>query len=139
MYTLYKETNLTAAAEVITVQQPAGGTGKRVELIDATLYSAVAADFTLERDGTAASSTTLTPTPWRSGMPVATAGGYSSSNVGTGTVLHKETLTAGGRVVLDLVGYSMFDEGAGRNYSIRTNAVTGIVRIALRFKETNIK
>ena len=72
-------------------------------------------------------------------MPVALAGGYSASNVGVGTVLHKETLGAGGRVVLDLSGYSMFDEGTGRNYTIRTNSVTGIVRIALRFRETNIK
>src|SRR5574342_237649 len=79
-----KQTSLSGAAEVITVQQPASN-AKTVSFIGAYVDCSVACTITLERDGSAATATTLTPVALNSGTATATA--WSGSDVGAGTVL----------------------------------------------------
>src|SRR5437016_4831410 len=84
-YVANKTTALSAAAEVITVQQIAAGT-KTLQFVSASVDSTVVTAITIERDGTAATSTALTPAQVNPVIGVvATAKAWSASNAGAGT------------------------------------------------------
>ena len=133
-YTVTKETTLSSSAEVITVQQPATG-AKIVRFVGAYIYSAGACGITLERTGTAATSTALTRVPLHESMAAATATAWYSSNVGTGTTLGKYLVPAGGSLTLDLTGLALYGNGTGKNVTIRTASCTGDAKIVLQWKE----
>lgn len=131
-YSVVKETVLAAAAEVITVQQPASG-ALTVRLKSAYIDCSVACTITLERNGTVAAGSTITPAPLNAGTAKVTA--WSSSTVGTGTVISKFTLPAGGGVPLDLSGISLIGNGTGKNFTIRTSSITGTVHVNIKLTE----
>ena len=133
MYNIYKETALSGAAEVITVQQPATG-GKCVQFKTLTLYALAAATFTLERDGTGATTTALTVIA-KGGAPTPAFTAFNSSNVGSGTVLEAFTLVAGQTMVVDLAGYRLCGDGIGKNFTVRTNSLSTTVRICIKADE----
>lgn len=132
-YVVTKQTSLSGAAEVITVQQPATGS-RQVSFKSAFVDCSVACTVTLERNGTAATATTLAVRNVNPGELAASAVAFSSSNVGTGTVLGTASLVAGGAVIFDLTGIN-FAQGsvANNNLTIRTSSITGTVDISISF------
>ncbi len=79
-FTVRKNTVLTAAAEVITLQQPATGS-KTVNFIGFYIDCSVACTVTLERNGAAATSTALTVNNINPNEPTIAGIAWSSSNV----------------------------------------------------------
>lgn len=130
-----KTTVLSGAAEVITIQQPASNS-KVVRFISAYIDCSVACTATIERNGTVASSTTLAPVNVNPNEPGGAATAWSSSNVGTGTVLHVSSITAGGYTVFDLNGINMpSNNNTGYNLTLRTSSITGTVHITIKYSE----
>lgn len=140
-YTATKTTSLTSSTEVITVQQPSSSS-RHVQFISATVdcKNTTSLTFTLERNGTDASSTTLAIAKQNSSDSTPTVSAWSGSNVGTSTVLGTYicpatgTGTFGGRV-LDLTQQVFDGVGPGKNLTIRTASDTGTVYITILWKE----
>lgn len=135
-YSVSKTTTLAGAAEVITVQ---GGTPANVKLVRAVYFkafdvtSSVACTVTLERDGTAASSTALDIAPLNNNMPASQAVAFSNSNVGTGTVLAQYSVPAGGQIAVALTNKQLY---FGKdNLTLRISSITGTVNINLQWDE----
>lgn len=136
-YVAQKTTALSSAAEVITVQQPNPSSSNRfVDFKTAFVSCSVACTVTLERNGTFATSTTLTPLNVNPGETAATVTAWSSSNVGTGSIIQKADIAAAGYLVFDLTGINMKPQtGTGSNFTLRTTSITGTVNITINWTE----
>lgn len=127
-YVVHYTYSLSSAAAVTTLQQPSTG-GKRVEFKTAYVECSVACTVTVERDGTAATATALTPTKVNAFAPTAAFNAFRNSDVGSGTALSPAySVPAGGSIAIDLSGVFMEGSGTGINVSLRTNSVTGTVK-----------
>lgn len=136
-YIAQKSQSLSAAAAVITVQQPATG-GRSVEFKSAYVGCSVACTVTLERNGanTFASTTALTVANVNPNEVAASATAFYDSNVGTGTVLNIVQIAAGSFIVFDLTGvYLPAAGGKGANMTLRTSAITGNTDISIKWTE----
>lgn len=133
-YAATKATSLSGAAEVVTVQQPAA-TAATVRFVGVSIDCTVACTYTIERNGTAASSTTLTTVALLAGSAASKALAWSSSNVGTGTVIYRGQIAAGGGQTIPLSGVVLSGVGTTKNVTIRTNSITGDVKINFRWTE----
>lgn len=137
-YLVRKNTSLTTAAEVVTIQQPATG-ARQVTFISAYFDCSVACTFTLERNGTAASSTTLAVNNVNPGESAATTTAWSASNVGTGTVLQSFGCQAACNISIDLTGFSFAQvNGTGVNLTLRSSSITGTVNIFFKYTEKSL-
>jgi hypothetical protein len=129
------ETSLSGAAEVVTVHRPATGSTRVPGFISAAVYCSVACTFTVERDGSAPTTTTAgTPVKTNStdGAPTATAW-KQTNNVGTANrVLAKNYVIAGTTMVVGLETNSL---RPGENLTIRTSAMTGTAKVTLNWRE----
>ena len=136
-YVAVHETALTSAAEVDTVQAPAASGARVTRFVRVTLYCSVACDWTVERNGTAATSTALTPVALSSSMPqTALTLAFSASNVGVGTIIGKYSCTANmPTVVVPLDNVAFFGAGTTNNVTLRSTAITGTARVVIDFKE----
>ena len=136
-YVVQKTTSLSSAAEVITVQQIAQAPGGRIiEFRSAYIDCSATCDVTIERDGTAATTTALATVPVNARDLASKATAYSSSNVGSGTVLSVATIQAGGALGFDLSGISINKEGGtSSNLTVRTSSITGTVHISIKWTE----
>jgi hypothetical protein len=136
-YVAVKTTKLNNAAEVVTVQQPATG-ARTVRFLGAWLDCSVACTATLERNGTAASSTTLATAQVNPSVGTAsTATAWSSSNVGAGTVIGAYSIPGAGGIPIGLTGIDNVGNGTAKNLTIRTNSITGTVDIIFKWQEVN--
>lgn len=138
-YVAQKSTSLSAAAEVITVQQPApSSTNKLAQLKTAFVACSVACTVTLERNGTFASATTLATRNVNTNEAASTLTAWSSSNVGTGIVLQVAPIAAGGYLVFDLSNPSINLKpfiGTSENFTIRISSITGTAYITINWTE----
>ncbi len=136
-YTATKTTTLSSAAEAITIQAPgAAGTRptKLITLTGASVNCSVACTVTVERDGTAATTTALTVSPLDYHYPAAQAVAFSASNVGSATAtLASYPIVAGATVLIDLSTKQLLS--GGDNLTIRTNSITGTVVINFAWTE----
>lgn len=136
-YAASQTTTLSAAAEVVTIQAPAtqAAMTRLIQMKGVAVVCSVACTVSLERDGTAATSTSLTVNPVLNNAPAATATAWHSSNVGSGTVLSQYQIAAGGTLNLDLSNKWL---GApSQNVTIRTSSITGTVNINFMWAEWN--
>lgn len=133
-YSVNKTTVLSAAAEVITVQQPVTA-ATVVRFVGIYIDSTAAVNITVERNGTAASATSLAVNNVNPGEQIATTGAYSSSNVGAGTVITRMSIPAGGAGIIDLSKVAMIGSGTNKNLTIRTSSITGTVNIVISYYE----
>jgi hypothetical protein len=132
-YTIEQKTALTASTETITVQLgSAAGVVRTVGFVTASVYCSVACEITLERDGTLATTTAITPQKVNPEDNAVTATAYKSSNVGSGTTIGRQILGAGALMVFDLQDIGLT---AGKNFSIKTDSITGTVVINIKWKE----
>ena len=137
IYTVSKTTTLSSSAEIITVQQPATG-ALITRFISAFVDSASGCAFTIERNGTPASSTALTPVAANPSVtPAATTTAWYSSNVGVGSVITRATLPAGGGIVVDLSKVFLQKNDMGQNLTVRTASCSGVVDIVITYSEAN--
>ena len=129
------EATLAASAHAITIQQPASGS-KKVTLQSANLYCENACTVTLEKDGTAASSTAGTVvTLDESRNDSATATVWVNSNVGSGTTIYTYVLSAGQQITIDLEDIVMVGDGTGNNVTLRTASTTGDIKRGIKWTE----
>jgi len=134
LYAVIREVTLPNAAAVVTVQQPATGAA-RVVFDKALIYCSVACTVTPERDGTAATTTAQSVVALSHGSPASVTTAFVSSNVGTGTQVGPAiVLAAGEKAVIDLP-FMMLTSGTNVNFTLRTNAITGDVKIMIRWRE----
>ncbi|MGB8839434.1 MAG: hypothetical protein WCC64_00020 [Aliidongia sp.] len=135
-YTLQYSAAPSTSAVVATVQSQA--TANKVYFVSAYLDSTVACTFTLERNGTAATTTAATISNLNPNEIATTMKGFTASNVGVGTILGTYGVPAGGSIALDLSFISFLtNAGTNTNLTIRTNSITGIVHIIFKFVERN--
>lgn len=127
---------LSSAAGVVTVQQPASG-GRNVQFVWASLYSSVACAYTFERDGTAATMTAGTVAKINPDIRNATATVFTASDVGAGTNLGNHGLAAGAEQPFNLDDKTLHGDGTAINFTIRTAAISGDVKIVIAWKEIN--
>lgn len=137
-YVLYQEASLTSAVQKLTLQQISSGT-RNIVLDYATLWCSADATFTLSRTGTAATTTTLAPTKLRPISDAATAIGYTSSDVGSGTTLKKIAYKANAPEITVPLNKISIPKNAGTtgNFTINTDSITATCRVAIFFSETN--
>ena len=133
-YTAYYKFTPSESAAVLTVQQPAGASFN-LQFVGAYVYCSVACEITLERNGTAASTTSFTPSPVNPNGYAATAVAYRDSNVGTGTVIAKYVLAAGTDKTIDLSGTRCKFGSGVENLTLRSASVTGEVRMLVQWGE----
>ena len=134
LYCATKTTALSGAAEVITIQQPATG-ARSVSFSGASIYASVETGLLLQRDGTAATSTALTPAKLNDSAEATAVTAWHTSNAGAGTTLAAYTVPAGGTLVLDLNGLWLLGNGTAKNLTLRTASVSGTVKINICWRE----
>lgn len=134
-YTVERKSALVGAAEVITVQLPTAALATSVQLLDAAIYCSVECEITLERNGTAATTTEITPTALRSTDSAVSAKAYRSSDVGTGTVVSRYIIPAGSTLALDLSDLALLRKATPENFTIRTASITGTAVIVMKWRE----
>ncbi len=137
-------TATSATSNVVTVQQPA--TGARTTLF-VSVYAecTVECTVTFERDGTAATETTLTPANVNtanrisSSIQSADATAFRSSDVGVGTVLGPAggyTVAANDWRVFNVQGKVLAGDGTGKNFTIRmASASAGTLTVVVKWRE----
>lgn len=141
-YTVTDALSLSSAGEVLTLQVGATAANNKKVYVDGIyVFADAAATFTLERDGTAATTTgPSAPTPLRKGQPAATSVYFTASNVGSGTVLGKYGIPAGGYVAFGLDDFGFLDpNGGSQNLTIRVDSMTGNLKIVVKFHEEAYK
>jgi hypothetical protein len=131
VYGYQKVSALTAAAETVTIFLPTTQPGRQVLFVGATVYCSVACTFTVERDGTTPTATAGTAVELNGGM-AATAIPYHTSNVSTTTTIKNYDVTPTQELSIDLLDKSLVP---GKSLTIRTNAITGTVRIYIHWRE----
>lgn len=136
-YTVSKTTTLSSSAEIITVQQPATN-ALITRFVSARIDSVGACTFTIEINGTPASTTALTPAPVTTGEATATTTAYYSSNVGTGTVIFRGGVAANSWYpLIDLSHTTLSGNGTSKNLTLRTASCSGVVNITITYTESN--
>ncbi len=131
-YTVFKETSLAAAAEVVTLRVPSN-TNKSAFVLDANLYCSVACTVTVESNGTYASGTTITPTKGRTSWPASEMLATYGTSISSTTTRMSFTLAAGEKLPLDFRGTFLTD--AADALTFRTNSITGTFSVAIRYEE----
>ena len=134
IYTASRETTLSGAAETVTIQQPATNSGQHFFIDGAAVYCSVDCVVTVERNGTAATSTAFTPTPLNPGVIAAKAQAFHTSNVGAGTLIGKYRVPAGSEKVIQLRGLRL-RANYRDNLTVKTDSITGTVRILVKWAE----
>jgi hypothetical protein len=133
-YAVSYSKSLSAAADAVTIQQPATGS-KVVRFSGAYVYCSAACQITIERDGTAATATAATVVPIRTVTPVAVTTAFVASNVGTGTVLGTYNIPAGGPQTFDLSRAGLYGDGTSKNLTVRIASMTGTINVVIQFTE----
>jgi hypothetical protein len=125
-----------ASASVLTVQQPATGANE-VEAVFAHIYCSVACVVELERDGTAATATGATEVGTTSSTLTPAATAFTGSDVGNGTTVDTFTIVADSVLVVDLTAYRLWliGNGTSKNFTLRTDSITGTVRMTIVWRE----
>lgn len=130
-----KTTTLSSAAEAITIQMPASSAPARVNFRGVWISTTVDVTITVERSGTAATSTTLAIAAVNTGTALARA--WSSSNVGTGTLISSFTcLATASPCSVDLTRTFLLGAGTTKNLTVRTSSISGTVTIGIQWAES---
>lgn len=136
-FATYYSTSLSSAASVITVQRTTISGSKNIRFIIGYLHCSVACTITLERSGTAASTTSNTIVnlnPANATKRSTTAFAYRSSNVGTGTTINTYNFETPGFLTIELHNFQL-NSGTADNLTLRSSSVTGTVSLGLVWRE----
>ena len=135
-YTVSYADTPAASATVLTIQQPAASAND-AEVIWASIYCSVDCVVELERDGTAATTTAATEVGTSVNSPTPTGTAFSASNVGNGTTVDTFTVIAAQPQAINLTAYGLALKGSGttKNVTLRTDSITGTVRMTICWRE----
>lgn len=124
----------SATAEKTTIQLPANTSGSRVRLIDLTVYCSVACTVTQERDGTAATTTSVAPVKLNAqSQATLTVEAYASSNVGSAAYTYAVLPLAAGQIqTFDLEDVKLIGTTGAVNYSVAIASATGTYEVIIR-------
>ena len=130
VYKVTRQDTLSGSAAVVTVQT--GASSRKVQMKFVSVYSSAALTFEIERNGSAATGTELTVLEENPGGPSSSVSAYHTSNAGdvAGVVYD---VVAEGTMVVVLTDHFLLS--AGENITIRTNSITGTVRINPKWLE----
>ena len=134
-YTVERKSALVASPDAITVQLPTAALATSALMMKAAVYCSVECEITLERDGTAATATALTPVPLQTTFETVSANAYHSSNVGVGSVIARYTVAAGLTLPLDLVDVALLRNATPENFTIRVASMTGTIIRVIKWRE----
>lgn len=136
VYLAYEEASLSSSSQKVTVQQISSGT-RDLQFDTASLWCSVDTTFSLSRTGTAATATSHTPLNINSWQPTATSIFYTSSDVGTGTLIRKYDYKANSPdIVVDLSDVLILrNAGTTGNITFSTTSISGTCRISITYKE----
>jgi hypothetical protein len=135
LYGSYSEATPTGAAVVVTIQQPSTG-ARQLVFEGGTIFCSVPCVPALEMNGTAATATPAGVIKLDTRAPSATAGVFTGSDVGAGTVINRYPIAAGGQTDILKSGLTLgVSTGVRQNLTIRTDAISGTVRILLMWSE----
>ena len=131
-YEYSKTTNLSGAAEVVTIQS--SSTADKIHMLRVAVYCSVACTLEVERNGAAATGTAGTVVERNPEGAASTASVFHSSDVGntTGTTW---SIPALGTLILDLSDIYMLRANSAENISFRTSSITGTVTINPMWEE----
>lgn len=135
-FSVYKKTTLAGGRQVITIQQPAAElNSRRIYFEYVQVHCTVACVVEIERDGTPATATALTPTDVSKHGPI-TAKAWSESNVGAGTKITEFDVPANATVPYALDGFMLKPGGGpGENLTFRSSPLTGDFKITVVWRE----
>lgn len=137
VYTVTRDTTLSASSEAITIQQPATGSHV-VEFVGASIYCAASCNISQERNGSAATATAATIALANPEQGSAAATAWYQSNVGSpASTLPTFTINGGGSASIDLQDMFLVGNGTGKNYTLRVGPTTGRVIITIKWRETS--
>jgi hypothetical protein len=122
---------LSSSTEAVTVHLPSNQSGKWVVLDVAAVYSSAACTFRTERDGSAPTTTEITPVKANSFDPALSVTAYRTSNVGTANrVMPSFVVAAGSTATIDL---SRQELRPGENLTVRNpSACSADIRIVIQ-------
>ena len=139
IFTATCDMTLSAATGACTIQQPATGSADNIRLISAWVLCSVACKLQQERGGTAATATAVTIRDVNGKGSTTTAGVYSASNVGAGSVaVDPVDIQAGIETPFDFPNtVYLIGSGSTKNYTFRSNSITGRFKVLLLFEAYN--
>lgn len=138
VYVATKTTALSGSAEIVTVQA-SNTQAVATRFIGAFIDSSSAScGITIEWKGTPATASTLTVATLPPATSTAISSAYSSSNVGTGTVIYRGTVPSGGGVWVDLSKAFWNTATIANNLTVRTASCTTTVDINIYFQEGGV-
>lgn len=132
-YVAFRTHSLVAAAATVTVQAPASG-GKRTQFLFATIHTTAAAVVTLRRNGTAASTTAITPFAANTSTAAVNTA-YHTSNAGTGTTVEVRSIAADTTEKWDLSAHYWDGNGTTKNLTLVSDAITATFDVAIYWTE----
>jgi len=135
IYNASKTTVLSGGTEVITIQNP-NNKGVKMSVRGVYVKCSVPCDFTLERDGTAATTTALAFDRGSKASPAPVGVAFSASNAGTGVFKWPYTSGPSGLSV-PLTGVDLPGDGSNSNFSVRIAALTGTVFVLTQWGESD--
>jgi hypothetical protein len=135
-YSAQHSASLSTASDAVTVQ---GATNSNaVHMKGASVSCSVACTITITQNGTAATATALTITPYNL-SPVPTVKAFSGSNASGGQVIGVYTISAGaGNTWIDLTAHQISRGTANSNITVSTSSISGTSYLALYYWETGI-
>jgi hypothetical protein len=139
-YSVNKTTTTSSSAEVITIQQPNSGASKIIRFVSISIACSADCTYTIERNGSAATaaSTPITPSAANPGVdPVSTVLAFSNSDATVGTVVTRDSITAGGFRIINLSYMYFRGIGNNQNLTVRTGSFTGTTDINIGYTEGN--
>lgn len=142
-YIIPHDSTLSSTARSVTIQMPAAiaSGASNVRAMVGSVYCEAGCDVTVSRDGTAATATAGTIvavsslTPQGSATDTPTAKAWTQSNAGAGTVLSVTPIPAAVPVSFDLADIRLYGAGTAKNFTLKTNAVSGRVVIQVKWQE----
>lgn len=140
IFSVTQAVTLSSSAAVVTVSQ-AANPRRTIQGIGASVDCAVTCSFTLEINGSPATTTAQTPANLNAQDGSPTSMGYINSNVGVGTAVGHYTLTGGGGMSIDLtklkIPRNVSADGVGNNYNftLRSGSMSGLVDINILYVE----
>lgn len=126
-YTIERPVSLSGSAEVITLQNPAGGDTATFSYV--SVYCSAAVEFTEEYDGTFSSGTTLTVNK-RARDDAGTVTATHTTTIASTNVLHRHKCTADSTYV-----FRPQELREGEELTIRTESATADIVVQAQWHE----
>lgn len=133
-YSTSKTTTTSGSTEVVTVQL--GGGLVTARFIGVSIDCDATCTYTVERNGTPATSTSLAIKNINPGEASSRLTAWSASNAGVGSsIISRGKLSAGGGITIDLSKITMSGNDPAQNITVRSGSFSGVINIVIFHQE----